>query len=210
VVGVGGYGNDLAILSDTAGDEIFIGDPDAGSLSGAGFYLRAANFERVETRSSGGNDLAYLWDSPGDDAFAGSNVLAYLNGVGFSNFVQGFSRVTAFSRGGVDSAVLYGTAGADQFTLNGGMRRLQATDYVVETNDFRNTQVFGGNGNDTAVLQDLGTTASLTGRNAWFALSDRDALNGYGFEQVLAAAKNGQSPNSDVQAVDYLFTKSGF
>lgn len=210
VVAVGGYGNDLALLSDTTGNETFIGDPDAGSLSGNGFYLRANNFERVEARSTGGRDTAYLWDSAGDDAFGGSKVLAYLNGIGFSNFVQGFDRVTAFSRGGIDSANLYGTSGGDQLTSSGGMRRLQATDYVVEANDFRNMQVFGGNGNDTAVLQELAAGQSITGRSAWFSLSDGDALIGYGFEQVTAAARNGQMPTSDVQAVDYLFTKSGF
>jgi hypothetical protein len=90
------------------------------------------------------------------------------------------------------------------------MRRLQATDYVVEANDFRNTQVFGGSGNDTAVLQDLASGQSITGRSAWFSLSDGDALTGYGFEQVTAAVRSGQTPNSDVQAVDYLFTKNGF
>lgn len=210
VVGVGGHGNDLAILFDTAGNETFIGDPEAGSLSGNGFYLRAADFERVESRSTGGNDVAYLWDSPGDDAFGGSKVLAYLNGVGFSNFVQGYARVTAFSRGGIDSATLYGTNGPDQLILSGGSRRLQATDYVVETNDFRTTQVFGGNGRDTALLQNLAASATITGRNAWFALSDGDALTGYGFEQLTAAAKTGQTPQADIQAVDYLFTKSGF
>jgi hypothetical protein len=210
VVAVGGYGNDLAMLADTTGNETFIGDPDAGSLSGNGFYLRADNFERVEGRSTGGHDTAYLWDSRGDDAFGGSKILAYLNGVGFSNFVQGFDRVTAFSRGGIDSASLYGTSGGDQLISSGGMRRLQATDYVVEANNFRNTQVFGGNGNDMAELQELGAGQSVTGRSAWFSLSDGDALTGYGFEQVTAAARSGQKPATDVQAVDYLFSKSGF
>jgi hypothetical protein len=143
VVAVGGYGNDLAMLSDTTGNETFIGDPDAGSLSGNGFYLRAVNFERVESRSTGGRDTAYLWDSAGDDAFGGSKVLAYLNGIGFSNFVQGFDRVTAFSRGGTDSASLYRISGADRLSVNDTTQRVQATDYVVEANDFSRVSSYG-------------------------------------------------------------------
>jgi subtilisin family serine protease len=210
VVAVGGYGNDLAQFSDTSGNETFIGDPNAGSLSGNGFYLRAENFDRVEATSSGGDDVAYLWDSAGDDAFAGSQVLAYLNGSGFSNFVQGFGHVTAFSRSGVDSASLYGTSGVDWLTANNGSLRLSANDYAIATNNFRNAQVYGNGGNDAVWLQELDGNDLVRGRAAWFSLSDADSLTGYGFEQVTAIAKTGATPQSDVQAVDYLFTKSNW
>jgi len=65
-VAVGGYGNDLAQFTDTAGNETFHRRFQRRSLSGTGFYLRAENFDRVEARSTGGDDVAYLWDSAGD------------------------------------------------------------------------------------------------------------------------------------------------
>jgi len=210
VVGVGGWGNDIALLSDTTGNETFIGDAGAGSLSGNGFYLRAANFERVEARSSGGFDVAYLWDSSGDDYFGGSKVLAFFNGSGFSNYVESFDRVTAISTGGNDTANIYGTAGNDQFISNARSRRIQAADYVVQTENFRNLRAYGGGGFDTASPQELTRNDTISGRGDWFTVANGDVATSYGFEQVNAAAKAGHKPRADVQAVDYVFSKSGF
>jgi subtilisin family serine protease len=210
IAAVGGWGNDIARLIGTAGDETFSGDSSAGSLSGSGFYLRAENFERVEARSGGGNDTAYLYDSAGIDTFVGQDQLSYLGGSGFLNQVENFRTVYASSSGGADVAVLYGSVGNDQLTIAGRSRRLQATDYVLQTDNFNKVWTYAGDGDDTLAVQDLASTDAVTGRADWINILNGDSVTNFGFERVVAAAKTGQNPRSDVQAVDYLFSKTNW
>jgi len=210
VVGVGGWGNDIALLYDSSGDETFIGDRDAGSLSGTNLYLRAANFERVEARSSGGFDVAFLWDSSGDDYFGGSRVLAFFNGAGFSNYVESFDRVTAISRSGNDTADLYDSSGDDRLIMSGRSRRLEANDYALQTENFRLVRAYFSLGNDTVTMQQVTTSDTVRGRSNWASLNNADTVTAFGMDRVTAIARSGHRPKSDVTAIDYIFSKTGW
>lgn len=213
LVGVGGAGYDLAQLADTNGTDYFIGDANGGSLSNANYFLLASNFDRVEARSTGGGDVATLTGSTGDDALGASKVLAYLNGAGFSNYVEGFTTVKAYGNGGNDTGLLYDSAGNDRLTVSLRSRLLEGTGYSVRLENFAIARAYASGGADSILLQQLTAKETVTGRSNWLSLlssTSGDSLLTYGFEQVNAAAKTGQKPKADVQAVDYLFTKSGF
>src|SRR5262249_14194143 len=140
---VAGGSGDMAQLTDSAGDDVFVGTPTSGYLAAAnGVYLNlASGFGHVYATSSTGNDLASLFDSAGNDNFVGSRAFSYLTGANYFNQVSNFFKVTAIAgKGGSDTATLLDSVQNDVFEGTGGSGQVFSKDpgqqYVVEADAF--------------------------------------------------------------------------
>ncbi|MBN2473443.1 MAG: peptidylprolyl isomerase [Pirellulales bacterium] len=119
----GGGGLDEADLTDSSGNDEFVGTPLVGQLKGTGFSVRAENFATVRAHSvEGGVDVAKLYDSAEDDVFdAGPDSAALYFPGQYYNEANGFAAVHAFaSGGGADVARLYDSAEDDLFSATPG------------------------------------------------------------------------------------------
>jgi parallel beta-helix repeat protein len=102
-------GDDVAYLSDSDGDDIFIGKVVWGKLYGDDFFLRAKFFETVEAGASGGLDTGNLYDSEDDDVVIMQPEDVTLFGPDTSQRLKTFDYVHAYAKeGGHDVAHLYG------------------------------------------------------------------------------------------------------
>ena len=78
-------------LTGSAGNDIFSASSSLAQLTGSGFDLRAAGFERmIGVAGAGTGDLAILIDSLGHDSFFGSGNQGDLIGAGFFERAIGF------------------------------------------------------------------------------------------------------------------------
>jgi len=122
-------GMDTATLSDSGGNDTYIGTATYGMLSGSTYANRASSFDGVSATSSTGTDVAKLYDSIGNDVFDAGPSVATLTGPSgdprvrpFLHQVSNFAQVQAFSVVGdgaspddYDVANLSGSTGTDQF-----------------------------------------------------------------------------------------------
>ena len=81
---------------------------------------------------------------------------------------------------------------------------------VLPAENFRTVRAHASSGNDLTRLINLLSGDLVSGRSNWVKLTNADSVTADGFDQVTAAASPNQIPHSDVTAIDYLFTKSGW
>ena len=88
-------GNDRAYLHDSQGDDRFIGRPQFGRMTGAGFDNVARAFDHVFALATvgGDNDRAFLMDSSANDRFISRNGFVRMMGNGMDNVAKTFERV---------------------------------------------------------------------------------------------------------------------
>src|SRR5262249_13455 len=126
-------------LTDSTGDDVFVGTPTSGYLAAANgaYFNLASGFGRVYATSTTGNDLASLFDSAGNDSFVGSRAFSYLTGTNYFNQVTNLFKVNAIAgQGGSDSATLLDSAQNDVFEATGASGLVFGSDYVVEADAF--------------------------------------------------------------------------
>jgi hypothetical protein len=204
-------GEDEAVLHDSEGDDLFVGKPDWARLQGEGFVHSARGFDRVYAHASNGEDRAVLYDSAGDDHLIARARSVQLDGHGFLLDTRGFGRVTAFAGGGHDTAHFYDTSGDDLFVHNGANSSQRGEGYINFGRSFEQVYAHAGSGGeDIAVLQQITADDYLYGRDDFAYLStDQAQVWVYDVGRVLAYAADGEAPQSDVDAVDYLFARVG-
>jgi len=120
-------------LTDSAGDDHFVGTPSSSNLKAAdnSYANTVFSFAHVYASSSTGNDTATLYDSAGDDTFYGSRPFSYLAGTGFFNQVSNFFQVSAFSQaGGHDTANLFDALQNDVCVSKGASAELYSSNQV--------------------------------------------------------------------------------
>ncbi len=101
VIGVGsvdvhsGGGNDIAILFDSAGDDLLVSDGNTSTLSGEGYRSAAHGFQRVLALASNGTDRAEVLNAISSEQLVASDSTAQIAGPGRDVKVRGFDRLTA-------------------------------------------------------------------------------------------------------------------
>lgn len=202
-------GNDTALFQDSVGDDLFYGRTTISWMTGASFYNSAAGFDRVTAYASAGQDNAYLYDSVGDDIYLAGPARSTLRGAGFDNTAERFDRVFAYASSGNDEARFEDSIGSDTFTSSTTTSSLSGVGYTSTAINFRKVSATATQGIDQAFFSELGQGDSLQGEADTAAIT-RAKLTEFivGFDFVTAKS-NGRGATSEVQAVDYLFTKEG-
>jgi hypothetical protein len=108
-------GDDLAVLSDSVGDDRLIALPNHVVLEGANFSIIVRDFaETAAFATAGGNDRATLYGSDGDDLFEGGAFWGRMTTEASTNTANGFARTYARAvDGGADRAVFYDVGRGD-------------------------------------------------------------------------------------------------
>ena len=200
-------GVDTAMLLDSAGNDLFYGRADVSWMTGSGFYNSASGFDRVTATTSTGLDVAYLYDTLGDDVYLATPSYATLQDAGYENRVERFDRVYAYGSGGHDQAIFLDSAGNDTFTSRATMASMSGQGFANSAINFRSVEATATRGVDLAFFADLGQGDSVTGEQASLAITRAkltELLVGFDF---VTAKSNSRGVRSDVQAVDYLFTR---
>ncbi|MDB4671289.1 hypothetical protein OAF34_04060, partial [Pirellulaceae bacterium] len=201
----GNGGNDVATLTDSAGNERVVAKVNntfVRDLAGT-FTHRAIGFAEVTLISSeaqaGNFDMANLFDSVADDVFIGDANSASIASPGYRVNTVGYDRNIARSnQSGQDVAILNGTAQGDEnFTArvtgnpanNFGMlrsgpgaplpflnRAIGFTSVTANSNGGNDrSYLFDGSGND--ILFASATSARLTGTRFEFTANDFQRVN---------------------------------
>ncbi|MHC4176687.1 MAG: S8 family serine peptidase [Planctomycetota bacterium] len=112
----GGGGNDLAVLTGSAENDVAVMSPDSTALYGSGYQVVVSGAPRTVVRGGGGSDRVYMYDSAGNDTFIGTSDFAEFYGNGFYTLARNFGVVVArTTAGGNDRAVFKDSAGNDTF-----------------------------------------------------------------------------------------------
>ena len=206
-------GIDQARLYDSAGNDFFDAGPHSAVLRGSSFYSYVERFDKVFAYAQwGGTDVAKLYDGGGNDFFDAGPTSGLMQGNGWYNWADRFEEVMAFATsGGNDTANLYGSIGNDLFTTTSNVGRLAGTNYSLRAEQFEQSNVrLHQGGADLAEFRDF-LTADLLFGNANLA---RGTVSGkqtsvFDMDEVDAYAASGQSPTSNLSAIDYLYEEIG-
>ena len=206
-------GIDQARLYDSAGNDFFDAGPHSAVLRGSSFYSYVERFDKVFAYAQwGGTDVAKLYDGGGNDFFDAGPTSGLMQGNGWYNWADRFEEVIAFANaGGNDVANLYGSIGNDLFTTTSNVGRLAGTNYSLRAEQFEQSNVrLHQGGADLAEFRDF-LTADLLFGNANLA---RGTVSGkqtsvFDMDEVDAYAASGQTPTSNISAIDYLYQEIG-
>lgn len=210
VSALGGGGQDVAYLYDSAGDDILTSQEQHVTFALAGGeILEAYDFGQSRAYASGGNDSAEFLDTVGDDVVAAWSNRVYMTGTDYLNDTRNFDRTIARSiAGGNDRVAFYDTAGDDVFAAWSTRAYMSGNGYFNDTRGFgRTTALATAGGYDRTAFYDT------TGNDVYVAWSDRAVLYGTGyyndargFDRTTALATSGgydqavfyDSPGNDV------------
>ncbi|MCA9169101.1 MAG: S8 family serine peptidase, partial [Planctomycetales bacterium] len=151
-----GGGEDVAELSGTAGDDVFVSRDTGARLSSDTHLEWLEDVERIYADSgSGGVDRAFLYGSATDDVLVAHPDVTRLSDSTKLRQVSLFDRVYATAdAGGVDRAFLYGSRGTDEFHAELAESRMSGPAYLTVATAFDRVYADGGGGSlDTASLQ---------------------------------------------------------
>ena len=178
--GVSGGGDDTAILRDSAGDDLFLSQPEISVvLFDQGGSVNALNYSVVRSLSSAGSDEVRLVGSSGDDTLvASSNLFARLTTETTEAVAVGFPLVRSNGRGGQDRAFLTGTDGDDFFYGTPTTSFLNGAGFQNTVSEFETVVAIDTLGRDTALLSDS------QGDDTFFASPTVASLNGDGFARL--------------------------
>ncbi len=159
-------GIDEAKLYDSAGDDVFVSDPNVSTLTGGGMTITVHDFQGVHAYATlGGVDKAYFTDTALDDQVIGTHEYAIMWS---PNYEQGvFNRSKFFeesyavsSHGGADIVKFYDGPGDDAFVADEHEASFTCvnkyTTSSVFVEDFVGVHAFAstGTGYDTATFYD--------------------------------------------------------
>ena len=159
-------GIDEAKLYDSAGDDVFVSDPNVSTLTGGGMTITVHDFQGVHAYATlGGTDKAYFTDTALDDQVIGTHEYAIMWS---PNYEQGvFNRSKFFeesyavsSQGGADIVKFYDGPGDDVFVADEHEASFTCvnkyTTSSVYVEDFVGVHAFAstGTGYDTATFYD--------------------------------------------------------
>lgn len=170
-------GDDLAILHDSAGNDLFKATPTSATLSGPGFSSTVANCEVIHAYAkAGGDDTVKLYDSPGDDTFVGKGTFAKLYGDDFFVRTMFFEYVHAYAKNdGHDVARLRGSSEADKFVGTPTYGKLFDSNHFHRAKFFEEVHVYGQpSDGDAAYLTDSDQIDHLGAAENWAEVSGPD------------------------------------
>jgi subtilisin family serine protease len=205
-------GLDRAIFYDSSGDDVFTTRPDWSRMTGGGFNNFASGFDaNYAYATAGGLDRAIFYDSSGDDVFTTRPDWSRMMGGGFNNFASGFDANYAYATaGGLDRAVFYDSQGNDQFEARRDWSRMTGSSSVSFSSGFERVTAIAENGTDEAEFEEIGTLDEFSGSGSVASLRiGTTVIEAIGFDSVVARAKNGESPNANVSAIDYALAQTG-
>jgi hypothetical protein len=143
-------------LTDSGGDDLFVGTPMKAVLRGDDFYIRAKFFEEVEAQATEGSDVARLYDSPEPEDVFLSPALAKL--LGFRNAWRRsaieFDRMYVTFSPGLDSAFVSGSPGNDTFIATPTSFNMIGESFLAVVKNCSDVNVSGGDGEDALRLYD--------------------------------------------------------
>ena len=155
-------GSDTAYLFGSGGDDAFVADPNAASMTRSGASTSEANgfAKAYGYAAAGGTDTAAMSGSANADRFYGLDTYAFMTDATMSyyNYASGFSLASGSASGAGDIAYFYGSNGDDSFTADSSvasMTRIGAA--TSEASGFE--KVYGyavAGGTDTATLNGSG------------------------------------------------------
>ena len=207
-------GTNSAVVRDSAGNDAFVADAQSrtAALRGTGYSLDFSGFEDVTVTASSGHDTAQLRDSSGHDTFTAEPTYASMRGSGYYHYVRNFDNVVAESReGGLDRARFYDSVSDDLFTARGHIAEMINGSVVNQARGFTTVEATGrAGGNDSARLEELVSIDRIWGRGpvAILVRSNQSVIV-RDFDRVVAQSLDLEPPQSDVQAVDFLFQQFG-
>ena len=206
-------GNDRADLYTSAdGNDIFYGRATNSYLKSGEYTTTVNDFHRVDAHSEGGFDRAHFEDTAGYDVFHGGHGMSWMESGDYEMAAHGFDRIDAYSkRGGNDLAMFTDSAADDLFVSHSDFGYMNGGGVVNYTNGFTKLEAVAENGgNDRAVYRAARVGHVLSGEADWARLTGngRDDLV-RGFDFVEGRADAGQSPNKDIDAIDYVFNTIG-
>jgi len=203
-------GLDVAVVIDSAGDDVFTGRLNRSTLTGAGYSMDIVGFQQVYVFGSTGNDTADFFGETSDDVYYGLSSFSAMAGAGFFYEAIFFDTVRGNGGGGVDIGVFYDSAGNDTFQGRPARSVLSSVDYSTEVNSFDIVYAlaFGG-GNDSSDLFDSsGNDTLIADGNVATLFMPGALIQLYNFDTVNAHSAAG----SDVvqrKTTDYLLTLDG-
>lgn len=207
----GNGGGDLAVLSDSAAADEFVGGATESKLSGGGYSLTATDFDRVTVvAENGGNDVATLNGTDGNDFLHIHEYGTSMAGEGYRNYVIGFETVDAFSKNGVDSVVARGTTASEVLSYEQGRMVFANVQGENSFAGFDDVVVNSGGGTDQAILIELGSSDSLVsvGDSVIGEIYGTD-IEINGFNRVDWSAAVGQLPDVALAAVEEVYDVYG-
>lgn len=138
VTAIASAGRDTASLTDSAGNDTWIAEPDYASMRGADYYHFARGFKQVTGSATfGGTDTARIYDGAGDDTLTAQTLLVSLRGTGYLNAAVGFRETNVFGRaGGNNQAVLEAIRPGDRLDGEKNLARLRRANEVLQLRDF--------------------------------------------------------------------------
>jgi hypothetical protein len=196
VTAVGRGGHDIAILSDSSGDDRLIDGAGWTRLVGNEFDHRLGDMEWTRIVSSHGNDIAYLNDSAGNDQlWASPDSVTFRAGQRLVN-AERFGKVSIFAgSGGNDEALLNDSTGQDLFNFKSGYAQINDS---IRALGFATIAASSNSGDDTVCFEMTTGIDSLTREGdtlSRFRSSGCD-YSAIGFAEVVAMWK----PNSTAAA----------
>lgn len=202
---LGSFGEDVALVAGSVGDDDLNVRDFSSSLRGSWFNVLFYGLERLEFTGAGGNDVARFYDSAGDDSFVAEPFSALWSGDGFSHSVNGVSRMHVFGGvGGVDSATLTGSAGRDSYIARQGESKFYNDDFYIRVVDVQNVYASANDAEDRAYLHgDQTVDDVLTASSGRATLSGEAYLVAAdGFSYVLASAGVGGNDTASVEGTE--------
>ncbi len=217
VVFRGGEGNDQAILTGSATDDVARLFPGHGSLSGQGYTVTLEDMEAIQVAGNGGSDTVQLYDSPGDDTFVADGNVGTLSGLGFANSVAEFGSILAYATyGGDDSAELTGTEGYDEFIGKPTVSKVVSADQYLRTKYFDHVTVLGNGGDDFArIYGNEGAEhfvggpnfGEMVGEGFHYRVEGYLSVHGYSRGKTGDTAVLSDSPGDDTLVTSPVFAK---
>jgi hypothetical protein len=191
----GDLGQDVIRITDTAGDDVFVGQQLQGTFTSQNQTVSYDGFERViVTSKNGGSDTASLTsEGNSDDRFDARFGLATLKGTEIDIRLVGFNSIEVQGGGGLDLARLVGSEGNDAFFATDSRATLEGEGYFYSVSGFSNVRATAGDGgNDTAVLRDTAGNERLTANwNLVTFFVNGQVNQAEGFDQVRAVSTGG-------------------
>lgn len=205
-------GMELAQLTDSPGNELFVAGPQYAMMIGPDYSIRVNSFFSIQgAATAGGLDVAKIFDTPGNDVFIARPEDAELTGSSLLYTAIGFDGVHVYATsGGDDQAFLYGSDGNDTLIGDPEAMALFGDGFYNRAKYFERAYAEAAEGDDDrAFLWDSDQPDLLEAEEDWARLSN-DVLDflcqAKAFDYVKATASSAGDATDLPPLSELLFT----
>ncbi len=175
-------GTDLAIITDSAGDDVFHLSGKSGTMEYAdGQQLKTVGFDHMQVLAiKGGQDSAIVSATRSTDSFIGRPEAVYYNGSTFEHILHRFESVQVNAASQHNTALIYDSPGNDRLVLTPSETVLDGTSYSLEFRGFGGLTVLANAGG-----VDSATVFDSQGDDTFIGLGSLNILQGDNYRHVM-------------------------